>query len=208
MAIADETLVLGPEMAGTLMTPEEFDSVEEWDDFYNYELIHGVLVVTPPPTVEETGPNDLLGHLLRCYQDADPRGASLDYTVNEHSIRTPDSRRRADRALWIGLGRTPNVKRDVPSIVVEFVAPGRRSRTRDYEEKRDEYRAAGIAEYWIIDRFRRAMTVYRRLSDQQPETVVQEGQVYATPLLPGFELPLAKLFAEADRLAQAQQRRE
>jgi Uma2 family endonuclease len=146
MAIADEPLVIGPELAGTLMTPEEFDSIEEWDELYNYELIHGVLVVTPPP-VEERGPNGLLEYLLRKYQAEHPQGKSLDYTVDEHPVREPDSRRRADRVIWTGLGRTPDATRDTPSIVVEFVSPGRRSRTRDYEEKRDEYRAVGVAEY-------------------------------------------------------------
>jgi hypothetical protein len=48
------------------------------------------------------------------------------------------------------------------------------------------------------------MTVYRQTSSPQPESIVGEDQPYATPLLPGFELPLARLFAEADRLAQAQ----
>ena len=38
------------------MTPEEFDALEEYDENYRYELVHGVLVVTPIPLAEETGP--------------------------------------------------------------------------------------------------------------------------------------------------------
>ena len=34
-------------LAGTHMTPEEFDAVQDCDEAYRYELIHGVLVVTP-----------------------------------------------------------------------------------------------------------------------------------------------------------------
>src|SRR5437868_4177651 len=41
--------VLAPELAGTLMTPEEFDAVQEADEDHVYELIHGMLVVSPPP---------------------------------------------------------------------------------------------------------------------------------------------------------------
>ena len=52
-----KVLVLGPALAGTLMTPEEFDRAEEVDRSYTYELIHGVLVVAPPPLEEERGPN-------------------------------------------------------------------------------------------------------------------------------------------------------
>ena len=65
----------------------------------------------------------------------------------------------------------------------------------DDTEKRREYAAVGVREYWVIDRFRRTMTVYTGDGEQ----VVSEQESYSTPLLPGFELPLARLFAVADR---------
>ena len=205
MSTVQDQLILGPEMAGTLMTPEEFDSAPDGDELYVYELIHGVLIVTPPPSEGERGPNDLLGHWLRTYREKHPQGAALDYTLTEHTLCTAENRRRADRVIWAGLGRVPNVRRELPAIVVEFVSPGRRNRQRDYHAKRDEYREAGIAEYWIIDRFRRQLTVFRQVAAAEPLSVVREGEIYTTPLLPGFELPLAQLFAESDRLEQAQQ---
>ena len=52
---ADASPILGPESAGMLMTPEEFDAVNDYDENYRYELIHGVLVVNPIPNPEETG---------------------------------------------------------------------------------------------------------------------------------------------------------
>jgi len=204
MSTVQEELFLSPELAGSLMTAEEFDAAEDADELYVYELIHGVLVVTPPPAEGERGPNDLLGQLLRNYQDRHPLGAALNYTLTEHSVQTMDNRRRADRVIWAGLGRVPNVRRDVPTIVIEFVSAGRRSRQRDDEAKRDEYREAGIAEYWIIDRFRRQMTVFRPPAADVSKLVVREGEVYTTPLLPGFELPLSRLLAEADMLEQAE----
>lgn len=204
MSTVQDELIIGPELAGTLMTPEEFDTAEDWDDLYVYELIHGVLVVTPPPAEGERGPNELLGFSLFLYRRDHPQGAALDYTLTEHTVCTAGNRRRADRVIWAGLGRTPNVRRDLPAIVVEFVSPGRRSRQRDYRVKRDEYREAGIAEYWVIDRFRRLLTVFRQSTAAAPELVVREGEVYTTPLLPGFELPLSRLFAEVDRLEEAQ----
>jgi Uma2 family endonuclease len=168
-AEVETPIVLGPELAGTLMTPEEFDAAEECDDAYVYELIHGVLVVAPPPLEAERGPNDELGFLLRLYRHGHGRGASLDDTLPEQYVRTRDSRRRADRVIWAGLGRQPDPRRDTPTIVVEFVSAGKRSRRRDYLEKRREYLAAGVAEYWIIDRFRRVLTVYRA---RKPQVVI------------------------------------
>ena len=197
-------LKLVAELAGVLLSPEEFDAVEECDELYNYELVHGVLVVVPLPAVEARAPNDQLGHLLRSYKDHHPQGAALDLTVPEHLIRTPDSRRRADRVIWTGLGRIPNTRRDQPTIAIEFVSASKRDFQRDYIDKRDEYLRAGVREYWIIDRFRRRMTVVRGGADPVTEIVITEQDTYTTPLLPGFELPLAQLLAVADAVEAAE----
>jgi Uma2 family endonuclease len=208
MSTAQENLVLGPELAGTFMTPEEFDAVADCDETYVYELIHGVLVVTPPPSEGERGPNELLGRLLWNYSEEHPQGAALDYTLAEHRVATRINRRRADRVIWVGLGRVPDVVEDLPAIIVEFVSAGRRSRHRDYEIKRQEYGEIGIPEYWIVDRFRRQMTVARWSPSGVTEIVVGENEIYTTPLLPGFELPLARLLAEADKLRRARRDKE
>jgi len=182
----------GPDSAGTLMTPREFDRagfVEGW----RYELIHGVLVVSPIPLEEERDANGELGYLLRTYRHTHPQGSSLNATLSEHTVRTGSNRRRADRVIWAGLGRHPR-RSETPTIAVEFVSAGK----RDYEEKRDEYQAAGVQEYWVMDRFHRTMTVYARRGSKFHKRVLKENQVYTTHLVPGFELPQARLFALAD----------
>ncbi len=190
---------IGPRCNGMQMTPEEFDEHDDWVGGYRYELVHGVLIVNPPPDVSERNPNDELGHWLRTYRDTHPQGAAFDDTVSEHTIPTSAGRRRIDRVIWAGLGRTPDYGRDIPAIAVEFVSNRRRDRRRDYETKRDEYLEAGVEEYWVIDRFQRDMTVFRASGRTK---LVKEGDVYTTPLLPGFELPLQKLLAIADRCAK------
>jgi len=191
-----ESLVVGPDDNGLLLTPEEFDAITEYDDNYRYELINGVLIVNPFPGHAERDPNEELGYLLRRYQEQHP--GVLDKTIFEEYILTENSRRRADRVIWARLGRVPNPKSDVPTIAVEFVSRRRRDRRRDYVLKRDEYLALGIAEYWVIDRFQRTLTVFRPQGAGQQEQIVSEGETYQTPLLPGFELSLARLFGVAD----------
>jgi Uma2 family endonuclease len=181
------------------MTPEEFDAIEDYDESYQYELVHGVLVVTPFATEAERHPNDILGHWLRTYQEKQPGDKILDETLFELYIGTHDSRRRADRVVWAGLGRAPDRALDVPTIVVEFPAAGRVAWKHDYIEKRNEYLAIGVREYWVIDRFQRVMTVYFDDAGKPGERRVAEGDVYRTDLLPGFELPLARLLAAADK---------
>jgi Uma2 family endonuclease len=164
-------------------------------------LIHGVLIVSPPPDDAGQGPNERLGNWLWDYQQRHPQGKALDDTMMERSVRTRAGIRVVDRALWIGFGRPIKSKRDLATILVEFVSPGKSAALRDYEEKRDEYLEAGAQEYWVIDRFRRTMTVYFSPSVEPPERVVAESGTYTTPLLPGFELPLKKLFELADQYA-------
>ncbi len=196
---APPKLVLGPENAGILMTPEEFDGIDEWDENHRYELVHGVLVVNPIPLAEETDPNEYLGFLLEWYRHQHPEGAALDVSLPQQYVPTRTGRRLADRLIWAGLGRMPDRRHDVATVAVEFVSAGRRNRDRDYVEKRQEYLEVGIREYWIVDRFQRRLTVVRAEPSGSQDFLVEEGGTYTTPLLPGFELVLAPLLARADR---------
>jgi len=189
---------LGRHSNGMLMTPEEFDAATDFDELYCYELIHGVLIVSPPPGESERDPNGELEYLLRAYQSGHQAGSALDKTLSEQYVHLADSRRRADRVIWAGLGRIPDPKTDVPAIVVEFVSNRQRDRVRDYEEKRRQYLAIGVQEYWMIDRFQRIMTVFRNRPGEPAEQIIKENEIYRTTLLTGFELPLARLLKVAD----------
>jgi Uma2 family endonuclease len=122
----------------------------------------------------------------------------VDKTLAERYIRLENSRCLADRVIWTGLGRLPDPDKDVPSIAAEFVSRRKRNRVRDYKERRKEYPAAGVQEYWIIDPFKRIMTVCFKRRGKVTDRVVKENEIYRTDLMPGFELPLARLLALAD----------
>jgi Uma2 family endonuclease len=185
------------------MTPDEFDAVVDYDDSVNYELINGVLVVTPMASRSERSPNELLGNWLFVYKQNHSAGGCLVETVFEEYLRTRSNRRRADRVIWVAHGKSrPNPQIDIPTIVVEFVSAGKAAWQRDYVEKRDEYLEAGVVEYWVIDRFRRLLTVYSHQAGQPSERIIHENEVYHASLLPGFELPLAELLAAADRWSE------
>jgi Uma2 family endonuclease len=189
-------LHLDPYSSGISLSPDEFDAAE-FEEGGRYELIYGVLVVSPPPEREERDLNEELGRWLRDYQERHPQGSVLDVTLYEHTVVTPTERRLADRVIYVSLGRAPR-EGEAPTIVVDLVSAGKRHLIRDYEQKRDEYLALGVREYWVFDRFARCMTVYRPPGSGRTKQVVREGAVYTTPLLPGFELPLDRLLQRAD----------
>src|SRR4051794_33381881 len=99
-------LRLGPRSAGLLLTLKEFDCAR-FQEGWRYELINGVLVASPTPSRKERHPNEELGRWLWNYQEDNPQGSSLDLTLPEEMIETKQNRRRADRAIWTGLGRDP-----------------------------------------------------------------------------------------------------
>lgn len=201
---------IGLRSTGLSMTAEEFDALAEdrWDRRYRYELINGILIVSPAVSNTEADPNDELGFLLRTYQRTHPQGSALDVTMPERTVPGTPNRRRCDRAIWAGFGRVPDTVTDVPSIVIEFVSASHRDALRDYELKRDEYLSAGVREYWIIDPFRRTMTVYRRGPQGPVHDVVHESGSYHTELLPGFLLPISQLLAKSDTWTRKRSRRK
>jgi Uma2 family endonuclease len=119
----------------------------------------------------------------------------------QHSIvrftrnRTSTSIRLADRVIWTGLGRHPVSMKDVPSIIIDFISKFTRNRRRHFDEKRAEYAAMGVVEYWVVDRFQRTMTI---CSGDELKRIVNEDEIYETPLLPGFQLPFGTLLEIAD----------
>ncbi|MBM4068954.1 MAG: Uma2 family endonuclease [Planctomycetes bacterium] len=200
---------LGPRASGVIMSPREFDRAE-FVAGRRYELINRALVVSPIPSESETGPNEELGYQLLHYQKTHPQGGALDATLPEQTVRTGRNRRhrrKADRVIWAGLGRLPR-KNEPPTIIAEVVSKGKRNQDRDYDVKRREYMAIRVQEYWIFDRFRDTMTVYSRVGGRIKKRVFREGQIYRTPLLPGFELPLAPIFTLARRWSRRTDREE
>ena len=193
-------LRLGPRSAGILLTTAEFDrsSIQKG---WRYELINGVLVVSPTPSRQERGPNQTLGRWLENYQESHPQARGLDATLPEEQIEVKQNRRRLDRAIWAGLGHDPD-EGEAPTIAVEFVSKGKINQERDYIAKRAEFREIGMREYWVVDRFRRCLTVHRFTAEKDEELLIPEDKTYETALLPGFVLPLKKLLALADRWAR------
>jgi Uma2 family endonuclease len=184
---------------GMLITPEEFDR-GEFEEGWCYELVNGVLIVSPIPSESEVDPNEELGRWLRNYQENHPKGSCLNLTLPKRYVRIGSNRRRADRVIWVGLGRLPR-RWETPTIIAEFVSKGTRNRVRDYKAKREEYMNISVKEYWVIDRFDRCMIVFTHQGGETKHRVIREHKVYKTVLLPGFELPLAKLLARVDQMA-------
>lgn len=78
----------------------------------------------------------------------------------------------------------------VPSLVVEILSPS--STEEEVNAKTDEYLAVGVPLVWLVDPHLQTVTVLR--PGQPTEMVNTTQELSADPHLPGFSVPVARLF--------------
>ena len=85
-----------------------------------------------------------------------------------------------------------------PELAIEILSPGRDNERRDRETKLALYSREGVEEYWIVDWQQRTIDVYRRDGDALDLVQALSGDaVLASPLLPGFSVPIARIWPPA-----------
>jgi Uma2 family endonuclease len=119
--------------------------------------------------------------------------APADVLLSPHDIVQPDIFFISTARL--GITTEANV-RGAPDLVIEILSAS--TRHRDETLKRDRYERLGVKEYWIIDSWRKAVSVLPRnqhgLFSPSSDLTAAAGDVLTTPLLPRFEIPLRNLF--------------
>jgi Uma2 family endonuclease len=120
--------------------------------------------------------------------------------MSRHDVVEPDilyvsNDRRAQILTTLNLQGAPDLAIEVTS---------KATRKRDETIKRRLYER-GVSEYWVVDPEIAVVRVYRREGDRfaRPRELSREsGDVLTTPLLPGLEIPLQRIF-ENDKKTHA-----
>lgn len=187
-----------------LMTTEELlampdDGAERW-------LIRGELrerrptLEGPPMTVRNRFHSRvmmLVGHLLLDWLDRqpEPRGQVFGGEAGVRIRRTPESTVGVD-VVYLSAEVAARQTEDTtlidgsPVLVVEILSPS--DTQEDIHEKIDEYLTVGVALVWIVDPADRTVRVYR--PDAEPEPFNVRQVLSADPHLPGFQVPVARIF--------------
>jgi Uma2 family endonuclease len=184
-----------PNPRGVKLTYDDF--VLFPDDGLRHELIDGEHYVTPSPNDKHQtvlgNLHLLLGNWLRVHPIGKVWLAPFDVVFTRFDVVEPDllyvSNERRARILT-----EANVQ-GTPELVVEIGSPS--TRRRDETVKHQLYERAGVSEYWFIDTKIDAVRVYRRDGNRLAPPVhfsLDAGDVLASALFPGLELPLAELF--------------
>lgn len=169
-----------------------------------YELTDGELIALPP----ESGLNIEIANLLfvALIRLLDPRLVRLfscelqvDGTVKNRYpdlvVLQPEHLQLTRRRSTITFDMPP------PELVVEVVSPGKVNRQRDYDDKRKQYAARGIPEYWLVDPQDRVVIVLRLQSGSYLEVGQFRGSDrILSPRFPTLDLTAEHLFAPLQRL--------
>ena len=180
---------------GVKLTYDDF--VQFPDDGKRHELIDGEHYVTPSPNRKHQKISGNIHLLIGNWLEEHPIGqvyyAPFDVVFSRFDVVEPDllymSNERAAAVLTAA-----NVQ-GTPELVIEIGSHG--TRKRDETIKRRLYERAGVSEYWVVDPELDVVRVYRRNGnsfDRPVELSAEAGDVLATPLLTGLNLPLSRIF--------------
>lgn len=174
-------------------TYADLEAMPESEDGKRYEIIDGVLIVTPLAVPFHQLVQIRLSRAFDRATLAEDAGivlnAPVDIVFAPRQVAIPDivfiSRDR------VGIIGSMAIEQP-PDIVVEILSPS--TKRRDLGAKRRLYARYGVREYWIADTAARALTVLVLPGDGY-EPLPQERGIARSEVLPGLAVGVAALFA-------------
>jgi Uma2 family endonuclease len=121
------------------------DLADRPDDGHRYELLDGVLIVTPAPSMRHQDAAFGLARLLHaaCPPELIVLMAPFDITLADDTVLQPDV------LVFVRKQGTTRQLPGAPLLAVEVLSPS--TRRFDLHLKRSRYEAAGTPAYWVLD---------------------------------------------------------
>lgn len=196
LLIQTETMPLTVSLPVPSMSREQFYAFCQANRNLRIEQNANGDVVVMPPAFSDTGNRNfnVAAHLW-VWTEQDGTGLGFDsstgFTLSNGAMRSPD-------AAWVKAKRweqlTEVEKASFAPICPDFVIELRSTsdRLKTLQAKLQEYIDNGALLGWLIDRQNRTVQVYR--PGQVPQILENPAQVSGDPELPGFRLPMAKIW--------------
>ena len=176
--------------------PVSWEEFLAWaPDDWRVEWVAGEIIEMPPSNIEHQDSSGFLFTFLLLYVQRHGLGRVFHAPFLMHLPHRPSGREpdlmfvrteHADRLQWTYVEGPAD-------LVVEIVSPD--SVTRDNREKRAEYEAAGVPEYWIVDPRRQEARFYQLGEDGRYALgPIDEDGIYTSRVVTGFRLRVAWLW--------------
>lgn len=181
------------------MAPTTLKSKLDYDDLAalphddkRYELVDGVLYVTPSPNTIHQRVSKRLQRQLEAYFETRGIGevfdAPTDLILGLHDVLVPDLVVAAPAQVALRGIEGP------PLLVVEIESPS----TRDRDRKLKPMRLARlrVPHYWLVDPKRRTLRCFALAGDRcELSATIGEHDRYAPPQWPGLEIDAGALWS-------------
>ena len=159
-----------------------------------YEVIDGELYLTPAPTPYHQIVKGRIERLLQDHVEGAKLGmvldAPCDVVLSQFDVLQPDIFFISSERLAIIGERYIS---EGPELVIEVLSPGTRKRDRVWKAKR--YAHFGVREMWIADPDKRTIEVFVNEEGFRRSALYAGEDVLLSPLLPGLEIALARVFS-------------
>jgi Uma2 family endonuclease len=185
-------LTLSQKDHGLELTHEEFAEAD-FQEPWRYERVNRRLVVMTPAGDGHQSTTEPFRSHLGAYALSHPD--IVDHVYQDSwVVIDEDTERFPDIAVYLRSDEVPAlIPQRVPELIFEIVSPSAADRRRDYEDKRIEYQRIAVKEYVIVDRFVPRVLVLTLENGEYAERELGPNDNDTTPLLPGLEIPLAKI---------------
>jgi Uma2 family endonuclease len=164
------------------------------DNGKRYEIIDGELYMSPAPNLGHQRRVRRFLYVVEDFLEKNPIGevfpAPTDIILSDIDVLQPD-------IVFIAKDKFDRLTREniqgAPDLVIEVLSP--------YTEKRDRtvklktYTKFGVLEYWMVSEENETVEIWRRKGKKLIfHTLLDKTQILTTPLLPGLEISLKKIF--------------
>ncbi|MDQ6661578.1 MAG: Uma2 family endonuclease [Chloroflexota bacterium] len=172
------------------------------DDGKRYEIVDGELYMSKQPDMQ----HQIVCARLITFLNIWSFQAGLGEAIGEPGLVFADDDDVVPDVVWISNERYATALQAdgkfhaCPELVIEVLSPGPKSERRDREVKLKLYSRRGAKEYWVVNWQERRLEVYRRENALlKLDRTLDENDVLATVVLPGFSCMVGQLFTTVVR---------
>jgi Uma2 family endonuclease len=159
------------------------------------DLINGAIYMASPDNIIANKLCLWLVNLISFFVDDLDLG---DVFVSRVALRLDDLNSPEPDIVFLSKEHRSRIRRGfilgAADLAIEIVSPD--SVERDYETKRLLYEAAGIPEYWIIDEFKRRITLHRLDNRGKYREVRAQKGIFRSQVIAGFWLDASWLWQQ------------
>ena len=172
------------------VTFEEYQQLKY--DGFQYEIIEGVMKVTPAPFDKHQA---IIGEVYVLIHNFLKQTLKGIIRLNPRDVKFDDNLIYQPDILYIAKERLNINKRNyvdgAPDFIIEVLSKG--TLTFDAGKKFNDYEKYGVKEYWIINPDNLIMSEFYYLVDKKYESFDSENNTVKSKVLEGFEVDLIEL---------------